>query len=99
MMKLLFLAALVCFGCRYATGKWPWDYLNPPSTRQQALFRAQQLLSVSASATRQEIAEAHRRMIAMVHPDRGGSSAQVHEVNAARDLLLAQLPYESDAQP
>jgi hypothetical protein len=27
----------------------------------------------------------------VVHPDRGGTSDQVHEANAARDLLLAEL--------
>ena len=41
---------------------------------------------------RDEIVEAHRRLLGMVHPDRGGTSAQVHEANAARDLLLDQLP-------
>ncbi|MFD1958545.1 hypothetical protein ACFSHP_04480 [Novosphingobium panipatense] len=41
---------------------------------------------------RRRILEAHRRRVAQVHPDRGGSSEQVHEANAARDLLLSQLP-------
>ncbi len=36
--------------------------------------------------------EAHRRLLAMVHPDRGGTNEQVHEANAARDVLLAELP-------
>jgi len=36
--------------------------------------------------------EAHRRLITMVHPDRGGTNEQVHEANAARDLLLDELP-------
>jgi len=31
-------------------------------------------------------------LIAMVHPDRGGTNGQVHEANAARDLLLDDLP-------
>ena len=30
----------------------------------------------------------------MVHPDRGGTNEQVHEANAARDLLLDELPEE-----
>ncbi|MFM6831362.1 MAG: molecular chaperone DnaJ, partial [Novosphingobium sp.] len=37
-----------------------------------------------------------RRLIAQVHPDRGGSNEAVHEANAARDLLLARL---SDRRP
>jgi hypothetical protein len=28
----------------------------------------------------------------MVHPDKGGSNAAVHEANDARDLLLDELP-------
>jgi hypothetical protein len=28
----------------------------------------------------------------MVHPDKGGTNSQVHEANAARDLLLDELP-------
>jgi DnaJ homolog subfamily C member 19 len=59
------------------------------------VFHARKLLAVREGATRQEITEAHRRLIAMVHPDRGGSNAQVHEANAARDLLFDELPYES----
>ncbi len=45
-----------------------------------------------ADASRAEIIEAHRRLVAMVHPDRGGTNDQVHEANAARDLLLDELP-------
>ena len=34
----------------------------------------------------------YRRLIAIVHPDRGGTNDQVHEANAARDILLDELP-------
>jgi hypothetical protein len=30
--------------------------------------------------------------VALVHPDRGGTTAAMQEANAARDLLLADLP-------
>jgi DnaJ-class molecular chaperone len=92
MIRLLFFAAVISFGCKLATGKWPWDYLGTKPTRAQALFRARKLLAVRAGASRGEIIEAHRRLIAMVHPDRGGTNEQVHEANAARDLLLDELP-------
>ena len=49
------------------------------------------LLGVPPQASRDDIVEAHRRRIAQVHPDRGGSSEAVHEANAARDLLLGRL--------
>ncbi len=35
----------------------------------------------------------------MVHPDRGGTNAQVHEANAARDLLLDELPHPQLKEP
>ena len=99
MIKVLFLAVGLSFLCRWALGKWPWDYLRPTPTREQALFRARSLLNVSAKADHKEIREAHRRLAALAHPDRGGSKAQMQELNAARDLLLDALPYEAPEPP
>jgi len=92
MIKFLFIAAVISLACRWALGKWPWEYLAAKPTRGQAVFRARKLLAVRDGADRAEIVEAHRRLIAMVHPDRGGTNGQVHEANAARDLLLDELP-------
>ncbi len=92
MMRWIVLAAVVSVVCRWLLGKWPWQYLRPRSMRNQALSRARRLLAVREGARREDIVEAHRRLLAMVHPDRGGTNAQVHEANAARDLLLGQLP-------
>lgn len=91
MLRLLILAGIVCLACKLIFGRWPWDYLRGQSTRERALDRARQLLGVSADANRQEIVEAHKQLVAMVHPDRGGTNEQVHEANAARDLLLANI--------
>ena len=91
MIKFLFLAAVIAGVCRWALGKWPWEYVSAKPTRDQAVFNARKLLSVGDGASRSEIVEAHRRLIAVVHPDRGGSNGQVHEANAARDLLLDEL--------
>jgi len=90
MSKLLLLAGIVVLGWKLLTGRWPWQAKQ--STRAQAVFRARKLLGISAQANRMEIIEAHKRLVAVVHPDRGGSNAQVHEANAARDLLLDELP-------
>lgn len=95
MIRLLVIAAVLSVLCRWALGKWPWEYLaRQRSTRSQAIFRARRLLAVPENANRSEILAAHKRLVAMVHPDRGGSSEQVHEANAARDLLLDELPHE-----
>ena len=92
MIKYAILLAVVCILFRWALRKWPWELLNPKPTRTQALFKARKLLGVGERASREEIKAAHKRIVAMVHPDRGGTSAAVHEANDARDLLLAELP-------
>ena len=92
MIRFLIIAALLSDVCRWAFGRWPWDFLKPAPTRSQAVFRARKLLDVSADASHAQIIEAHKRLVRQVHPDRGGSAAQVHEANAARDILIDQLP-------
>ena len=93
-MKLLWLLVLACVACRLLAGKWPWElFRSATAAADEAQARA--VLGVRPEASAEEIAEAHRRLIARVHPDRGGSSERVHEANAARDLLLARLPGNS----
>ncbi len=88
-MKFLWLLALAIAACRLVTGRWPWQFLGrKPSSR---ITSARALLGVSSNASYSDIVEAHRRLITLVHPDKGGSNEQVHEANAARDLLLAAL--------
>lgn len=90
MSKLLFLAVIGCLAYRMFTGRWPWE--KKLSTRQQAILRARRLLGLEANANRTDIIAAHKRLVAMVHPDKGGTNEQVHEANAARDLLFDELP-------
>lgn len=95
MIKLLWIAALLCLVFRMVANRWPWQKALPAKGKGRSAFetaQARALLGVEAGADRRAIVEAHRRRLALVHPDRGGSSEQVHEANAARDLLLAQLP-------
>ncbi len=92
LLRIAIVLILVCVLCRWALGQWPWQYLSTPPTRAQALLNARKLLKVEHGASREQIIAAHKRLLATVHPDKGGSSAQVHEANDARDLLLAELP-------
>lgn len=94
MLRFAIILLLICLLWRWALGSWPWDYLRPAPTRSQAVFKARKLLAVPQSASRAEILAAHKRLVSMVHPDRGGSNQQVHEANDARDLLLDELPRE-----
>ena len=62
--------------------------------RKQAMLsttEARDLLGVSPRADEEEIRAAHRRLIGRVHPDAGGSDALARRVNAARDVLVAEL--------
>lgn len=92
MLRIAVVLILLAILCRWAMGKWPWELLAGPPTRAQKLAEARKALGVERSASREEIVSAHKRLIAKVHPDRGGSSAEVHEANDARDFLLANLP-------
>jgi hypothetical protein len=89
--KLLLLIILALVVWKLVTGRWPWQ---PKLTSGRSAVRqqARTLLGVATGAGRQDILEAHRRLIATVHPDRGGSNELVYEANAARDVLLADLP-------
>ncbi len=96
MGRLLLIAVLVVLGFKLLAGRWPWEPKG--ATRAQALSRARKLLGVSAAASREDVLAAHKRLVALVHPDRGGSSGQVHEANAARDLLLDDLPDHTETR-
>ena len=95
MIRILIFAALGVFAWKLVTGRWPWE--RKIATRAHAVFRARKLLGVSAAASREEILTAHKRLVTMVHPDRGGSNGQVHEANAARDLLLDEMPHHLES--
>lgn len=95
MIKFLWLLVLASIACRMIAGRWPWQFLAAWNGAQTSHERARRLLGVPDSATRQDIIEAHRRLVATVHPDRGGTSAGVHEANEARDLLLQDLESRS----
>ncbi len=89
-MKILWLLVLAVLACKLFFRRWPWEWAAV-SARNEAQARARALLGVSSGATREEVIEAHRRLVAMVHPDRGGTGEQVHEANDARDLLLGDI--------
>jgi DnaJ homolog subfamily C member 19 len=54
--------------------------------------QARGLLGVESGADASAIIAAHKRLIAKVHPDSGGSAHLAAQVNAARDILLKSLP-------
>ena len=91
MLKFAIILALVCVLFRWAFGQWPWQALRSTPSKRDTLAQARKLLRVGRGASKEDILAAHKQLIAIVHPDKGGSSAEVHEANDARDLLLDEL--------
>jgi hypothetical protein len=60
------------------------------SGRPQAmsLDEARQILDVKAGASREDIIQAHRKLIQKMHPDRGGSTFLAAKINQAKKTLL-----------
>lgn len=61
---------------------------TPTPLPPQDIAQARALLGVAPDADADMIRAAHRRLIASVHPDKGGTEALAAQINAARDLLL-----------
>ena len=70
---------------------WAAYRRRPPGTKPMPVEDARQLLGVAENASLAEIRAAHRRLIARVHPDAGGSAELARRVNLARDTLVAEL--------
>ena len=62
-----------------------------PGTPEMPVEEARKLLGVAPGASLADIRDAHRRLITRVHPDAGGSAELATRVNAARDVLVAEL--------
>ena len=55
-------------------------------TRKEAL----KVLGLKPGATREEVIQAHKRLMQKMHPDRGGSPHLAAEINQAKEVLLGQ---------
>jgi hypothetical protein len=73
----------------YAPGQDQRERASPPPARNgMTEAEAREILEVGPNATRAEIMAAYKRLMAKVHPDRGGSNFFAKQLNAARAVLL-----------
>jgi DnaJ homolog subfamily C member 19 len=59
--------------------------------RVMSLADAARLLGIPAGTDTDTITDAHRRLIAKVHPDAGGTDALAAQINRARDIMLQHI--------
>ncbi|QLC25260.1 DnaJ domain-containing protein [Parasphingopyxis algicola] len=82
------ILALICFA-----GVAAWAAYRSQQFRRAMMpvSEARELLGVGEDADHDTIRAAHRRLIARVHPDAGGSAELARRVNAAREILLSEV--------
>ena len=81
MIKLIVFVVLAYIVYRFAL-----QFMKQPKPMPRA--EAAKLLGLALDANSSAVAEAHRRLIARVHPDTGGSAELAAQINRARDVLL-----------
>lgn len=64
---------------------------NRPPSRRSGMSKTEALdvLGLKPGATREEIVDAHRKLISKLHPDKGGSDYLAAQINLAKKVLLS----------
>lgn len=84
-MKFVILLALAILAYLYFTGQLG------TKRKGMSVAEARGVLGLDENADAEAVRAAHRRIVAQVHPDRGGSADLAARVNSARDILLKDM--------
>jgi DnaJ homolog subfamily C member 19 len=84
MNKLLLLAAI-------GFGIYLYARRTLATPRGMSVDDAAKMLGIATGADNDAVIEAHRRLIAKVHPDAGGTDALAAQINQARDTMLQRI--------
>ncbi len=60
----------------------------PPGRQAMSPDEAREVLGLKPGHTKEDVIQAHRRMMQKAHPDRGGSNYLAAQINKAKDTLL-----------
>ncbi|MFM8941761.1 MAG: molecular chaperone DnaJ [Phenylobacterium sp.] len=85
---MLLSAGLALAGLARSPPPRPGPAASPPTPEAMSLNEARSVLGVGPDASREDILEAHARLIRRTHPDAGGTDGLAAHLNAARDRLL-----------
>lgn len=63
---------------------------TPKGSSDLSVDEALEVLGLEGKPSKEDIIEAHRRLIQKLHPDRGGNDYLAAKLNQAKEVLLAQ---------
>ena len=67
----------------------PSDRADTQANSDMPVSLALQILELDEGATKDEVLDAHRKLMQKLHPDRGGSNFLAAQVNMAKDTLMS----------
>jgi len=63
----------------------------PTADTEMGMEKAMDVLALKPGHSKDDVIQAHRRMMQKLHPDRGGSEFLAAQINTAKDVLLKNL--------